>query len=270
MMKNKSLRVSFSVLISALIISLSIIGAAAADSGSQASNSRSDAAYTNPETGFQALIIDDLGLLDSVERSHLIEDMQPITKYGHAVFWTTGEYSSDEIDQARSMRRDLYGYDSACIFVINMNIRKITIQSYGTIDKAIPASSARSITDNVKHYATYGSYYSCARDAFEQINTLLEGNHIAEPMKIASYAVIAVMLGVIITLCVAFSQRCNPLRRPYRLAQIKGEGLVVSGPIGATLVKRETIHVSSGGGGGGGCGGGGGGGGCGGGGSSSF
>lgn len=267
MMKNRSLRIILSLLISALLIGFSLTGAAAAGS---ASHSQSDAEYTNPETGFQVLIVDELDLIDSEEEASLVKDMEPITKYGHAILWTTEEYAGDEIDQARTMRRDLYEYDSACIFAINMNIRKITIQSYGTIDKAVSASTARSITDNVKYYATNRNYYSCAKNAYEQIFSVLEGERIAEPMKIVSYAVIAVMLGVIITLCVAFSQRCNPLRRPYRLAQVTGEGMVVSSPIGATLIKRETIHVSSGGGGGGGCGGGGGGGGCGGGGSSSF
>ena len=97
-----------------------------------------------------------------------------------------------------------------------------------------------------------------------------QGEQIAEPMKIVSYVVISLMLGVMIALAVAFSKKFNPLRKSVEPPETKGSGTMMATPLNMVLIKTETIHVSSssGGGGGGGCGGGGGG--CGGGGGSSF
>ena len=245
-----------------------------------------DAQYTNPETSYQVLIIDELSLLTESEQAKLAEDMMPLTQYGHAVFWTTDEYAYDAIDQARIKRKELYYFDSAAILAINMGSRKISIQTYGTIRDYINDSKARSITDNVSHYATSKDYYRCSQDAFQQMYRVVEGEYISEPMKYTSYAVISAMLGLIIALSIAFSKRFNPLRRAYQKASLMTAGTAVTGPIEAYEVKREKIYVSSGSGsssggsgcgggsscGGGGCGGGSscGGGGCGGGGSSSF
>ena len=232
MMKTKAMRLSVSFL---LVLAL-VFGSVCAVS---ALEQQTDALYTNPDTGYQVLILD--------------------------------------IEQARVKRKELYYFDSAAIFAINMGSRKITIQTYGDIRNTITDSKARSITDNVSHYATSKDYYSCTSEAFKEMSKVLAGEHISEPMKITSYAVIAAMLGVILALLIAFSKRNNPLRREYERASIMTAGSVVNGPISAYEQKRETIHVSSGSSGGSsGCGGGGcsscggGGGGCGGGGSSSF
>ena len=248
---------------------------------------QSDAQYTNPETSYQVLIIDELCLLTESEQAKLAEEMMPLTKYGHAIFWTTDEYAYDAIEQARLKRKELYVFDSAAIFAINMGSRKLSIQTYGTIRDYVNDSKARSITDNVSSYATSKDYFSCSQEAFRQMVRVVDGEYISEPMKYTSYAVISAMLGLILALSIAFSKRFNPLRRAYQKASVMTAGSAVTGPIQAYEVKREKIYVSSssssssggsgcGGGsscGGGGCGGGsscGGGGGCGGGGSSSF
>ncbi|MEE0957644.1 MAG: TPM domain-containing protein [Ruminococcus sp.] len=264
MMKTKLL-----AFCTALLLIIALIASSAMCAGA-AEESEDGVMYTNPETGYRVVIIDELGLLSGSEADMLADDMKPITDYGNAAFWTTQEYTSNEIDQARVKRYDLFGYDSAVIFSVNMNVRKLTVQAYGDILKSVTPSVARSVTNNVKDYATRKEYYNCAKQAFEQMHQVIRGESIAEPMKYTSYAVIALMTGVIIALCVAFSKRCNPLRREYSHASVTGSGTVITGDLHMSLVRNETIHVSSGGGGGGFGGGGGGGGGCGGGGSSSF
>ena len=234
---------------------------------------RQDAEYTNADTGYQVVVIDEAELLTEGQQKQIVMAMKPLTQYGHAVLWTTREYYSNEIEQARLKRYSLYGYDSASIFAINMANRKITIQSYGKLYEYIDNSKARSITNNVKNYATRGDYYGCCTNAFAQMYTTANGEKIAEPMKYISYVVISLMAGLIIALSTAFSQRFNPLRKAYERAEIKKYGSII-GQLSMAEIKRETHTVSSGSGrsGGSGCGGGSscGGGGCGGGGSSSF
>lgn len=258
------------VLVSVLLISASVFTSFAAT----AQHSKSEAQYTNPETGYQVLISDEDDLLNDGEERLLVEDMKPLTEYGHAILWTTGESTYDAVDQARRYRKDCYEYDSASVFAINMGSRKLTIQSYGELYKFIDDSKARSITDNVSHYATGKMYYICAQEAFAQMFATASGEAIAEPMKYISYVVIALMLGVIIALGVAFSKKFNPLRKSVEPPETKGSGVLMTVPATMALIRTETIivesHSSGGGFGGGGCGGGGGGGGCGGGGSSSF
>lgn len=200
--------------------------------------------YTNPDTNYQVVIIDDLDLLTDEEEQQLAEDMKPITAYGNAALWTTGEYSYNEIDQARLKRRGLFEFDSACIFVINMDIRKLTIQSYGNINVSLTDSFARSITDNVKSYATSGEYYTCCQTAFSQIFMVCENLHISEPLKISGYIVISLMSGLILAISIAFSRGSNPLLKaglykmddPYRI-----EGNFTT-PIDAVYVSETTVH----------------------------
>lgn len=181
--------------------------------------------YTNPDSGFQVVIIDELDLLTDRQEAWLVEDMKPITQFGNIAFWTTDEDTSDEIDQARLKRLELFEYSSAGIFVINMNVRKLTIQSYGKIYESISDSKARSITDNVSKYATSGQYYGAASKAYDQMFRVLDGLRIPEPMKITGYAIISLMIGVTAALSLAFSKRLNPIREvplDYRAIQIKG------------------------------------------------
>ncbi len=203
-----------------------------------------ETAYQNTETKFQVVIMDDLDLLTDDEERKLADDMKPLTVYGNIAFWTTDEYTFNEIDQARQMRKELFGFDSGCIFVINMKVRKLTIQSFGTINESVTDSLARSITSNVSRYATNRDYYTCSKNAFSQILAVCEKQHISEPLKISGYVVISIMLGLIIAIAVAFSKKHNPLleaclsenEMPYA-----AEG-GFSGPVTPCFVGSTTVH----------------------------
>lgn len=173
--------------------------------------SAAEKTYQNTETNYKALIMDDEDLLTDEEEAKLLQDMQPLTEYGNIAFWTTTENTSDEVDQARLKRKELFGFDSAVVFAVNMNNRKLTIQSIGKINEYVTDSKARSITDNVKSYASSKDYYSAAKEAFSQMYNVIRGENIPEPMKYASYAVLALIIGLIAALAFVFSKRANPL-----------------------------------------------------------
>ena len=229
------------------------------------------ASYTNPDTGYEVVVLDDYDLLSDEEEGLLVEDMAPITAYGNVAFWSTNVRASNEIEQARQKRYSLFEYSSATIFVVNIGIRKLTIQSYGGLYESVTDSRARSITDNVSSLATKARYYEAARECYSQIYDVSQGFDISEPMKLTGYAVLSVILGFTIALIVAFSTRHNPLRaESEEIKGLSGSGMLSSkGKRELISVKKiETSSSGGGGGGGGGCGGGGGG--CGGGGSSGF
>ena len=242
-----------------------------AETSDDAAGNRDVPVYVNDETGFVAEVYDDLDLLSDSEEMSLLEDMAPITRYGNVAFWSTDKKTGNSIDQARVKRLELYGYEDAVIFSINMSSRKLTIQSYGNIYKYVTDSKARSITDNASSLAKYQEYYKCASKVYSEIFKVLQGEIIPEPMKIAGFAVISFMLGITIVLCIAFSKRNNPLRAEVEeFSKIQKSGSYSRIPSlvfkNSKVVHREPSHSS-----GGGCGGGGGGGGgCGGGGSAGF
>ena len=198
-------------------------------SGKPVPSSDASVVYTNPDTGYEVRILDDLDLLSDEEESMLAEDMKPITEYGHIMFWSTGEYASNAKNQAKAKRYSFYGYESAGILVINMNNRYVTFHSDGDIEKYVGASKARSITDNVSHYASEKKYYTCAKEAYEQVYKVIQGRKIPEPMKYISAIVIAMMIAFIVVVGIVFGKRFNPLYREDRdQAKLVGEGALMT------------------------------------------
>ena len=234
MIRNRIFRITFSFLIITALFLSAVITADAAG----------DAKYTDPDTNYRVVIIDDDDLLTDAEESHLVDYMKPITAYGNVAFWTTSEYTSNEIDQARIQRRELFGFESGCIFVINMNVRKLTIQSYGKIYESVNDSFARSITDNASSYATSGNYFQCAALAYEQVLAVIENRQISEPLKVSGYAVISVMLGLITAIAIAFSKKHNALIQfdiPEKADRYRASGSF-SGNVNAVYVGHITEH----------------------------
>lgn len=169
-----------------------------------------DLTYTNPVTGYRAEIRDDLGLIKAEKKRSLLDSMIPLTEFGHVGFCSTNQSASNALEQARSFRKNMFGMDSGSVFVINMKERQLNIQSYGTIYQYVTSSKAKSITDNVKNYATKGDYYTAASNAYQQMLSVINGDKIAEPMRYFSYAAIMLMAGMIIAIVVVFLTRFNP------------------------------------------------------------
>ena len=225
MMKTKLCRITCcTLLLLTIIVSSMCIGAAAASSDT-------GVRYTNPDTGYEVRILDDIDLLTEEQEVSLVQDMAPITEYGNIVFWSTDVYAYDEVDQAKQKRYAIYRYESSGIFVINTASRRISFQSDGRINSIVNASYARSVTDNVSKYASSGDYYTCAKECFSQIYTLMQGNRIAEPMKYISYVVISLMLAFVIVVGIVFGKHFNPLvMKNKEKVRLLGQGYLFTAP----------------------------------------
>ena len=235
----------------------------------------SSPAATNPETGFSVYILDDDNLLTPEEENALQADMYPITEFGSIVFWSTSEPTGGKEEELAWRKREAVAGKESGIFMINMDDRVITFQSDGRIYECMTRSFARSVTSNVKGFATRGDYYRCAAEAFHQAYDVLQGNRIAQPMKYTSYALISGMLGLLLAALYVFGKKQNTV---YKKRETPLSAAVSSSLLGETMPqflltgqnRRYSPPSSSSGGHGGGRGGGGGGGGHGGGGSAHF
>ena len=154
---------------------------------------------------YQLVIEDDAHLLTEEEITQLRDKMTSLTKYGHIIFKSISENTTSADQFARSYYHNNFSTDSGTLFLIDMDNRKIYIFSDGANYQHITDSKALSITDNIYRYASNGDYYQCAYQAFDQIQTILEGGKIAEPMRYTSYFFIAFVLSFFINFLIVLS-----------------------------------------------------------------
>lgn len=140
------------------------------------------------------LIEDDAGLLSSDEVLKLKNDMKNLTKYGNIAFKSISSNSSSTANYASDYYHEKFGSSSGSLFLIDMDNRKIYIFSDGNNYKYITNSKANIITDNIYTYASRKDYYNCASMAYSQMNTILSGGKIAEPMRYISNSLISLIL----------------------------------------------------------------------------
>lgn len=153
----------------------------------------------NEESGYYIRIDDQADLLSIYEEVELQKIMEPISTHGNVAFVSIDDnpdYSTERY--AENYYQEQFGYSSGIIFLIDMDERYIWIHSNGEIYETITTAYANTITDNVYSYASSQDYLTCASKAFEQINTLLEGRHIAQPMKYISNALLAIVIALLI------------------------------------------------------------------------
>ena len=157
--------------------------------------------WENEETGYCTVLEDEAELLTPEERTQLASQMQSITTYGNAAFKSVSYNNSSTSQFARDYYHQMFGAESGTLFLIDMDNREIYIFSDGSVYKTLTNAYANTITDNSYRYASEGDYYRCASTAFEQINTLLSGQRIAQPMKYISNALLALILAALINYC---------------------------------------------------------------------
>lgn len=155
--------------------------------------------YKNPETGYVVYIDDGADLVTDEEEDSLVIQMKGITEYGNAAFITNEESHSKSTQYYTEDRyQELFSWDSGTMFMIDMADREIFIHSDGEVYKIIGTDRAETITDNAYRSAGRGEYYACASLVFEQIQKVLEGGRIAQPMKYTSNAVLAIILALLL------------------------------------------------------------------------
>lgn len=218
---------------------------------------------TNPDTGFEVIIEDEAELLSDAEEYALAEKMAEVTGYGHAAFVSVDTNYTSAGSYAEDCYYSYFGYESGTLFLIDMDNREIYIYSDGEVYRTITKSYANTITDNIYTYASDAEYFTCAYKAFEQIVTLLEGNRIAQPMKYASNAFLAVISALLINYFVVMltSAAKKPSERELLEATKHRCSLINTDAVYTHTTKKYDPPSSSSSGGGGRSGGGGGGGG---------
>ena len=163
--------------------------------------------YTNPDTGYIALVEDNAGLLSQEEIDSVMEKMKSVTEYAGAAFITISENpKSSATAYAEQRNYDLFHNSNGVLFLIDMQNRELMISTDGNAKNTITSTKAETITDNTYLYASKGNYAGCAEEVFTEVYQLLNGERIAEPMKYICNALLALILGLLICFEIASSK----------------------------------------------------------------
>ena len=158
-----------------------------------------DLEYTNTKTGYRAYIRDEADKLTASEEKEVMQLLQKVTEFGNAEFLSVDYNPSGSAEQfVISEYLNEFGSDSGAMFLLDMDTRMIMLRCHGAVSKIVDNSYTDTITDNVYTYASRGQYGTCVREAFSQVLTLLQGGRIAQPMKIISNALLAILLAMVI------------------------------------------------------------------------
>lgn len=215
--------------------------------------------YVNEVTKYKAVIKDEADLFTADEEAKLNDQMTGLTEYGHIILITLSENSTSTENFAENYYHSNYGAESGTILVIDMDNRKIYIFSDGANYRTITSAKAYTITDNVYNYASRENYYECAHEAFREVQVLLEGGKIAEPMRHISNFVLAITCGFFV--CFLIVHKVSKIKEASAKeilgnCGIKfGIGEITAEKVGEHRVYNPHTDSSSGGGGGGGGGG---------------
>lgn len=157
---------------------------------------------SNEETGYVYVLDDSADFLTDSQENSLQKQLYDLTAYCNVAFVTTTEHSkSSTKDFAADYFDDVFGpHDNGTIFVIDRCLNEIYLYSDGQAHKIITNSRARSITDNTYTYARDKDYYTCAYKVFAQIETLMQGKRIAEPMRYLCSALLAIVAALFLNL----------------------------------------------------------------------
>jgi len=194
-----------------------------------------EALYTNPETGYEVILEDDADLLTAEEEAVLAEKMKDITEWGSAAFKSIDENDTTTANYIEGYYRELFGTESGTVFLIDMDNRNIWLKNNGAISRIVTDGYSDTITDNCYHSASRGDYSGCATEAFAEVETLLSGSRIAQPMKYVSNALLA---GILALLLNYFLMRWASKNR------VPGKGELLAGmQYHCTLTKPQAEHL---------------------------
>lgn len=197
------------------------------------------ALFVAPLCAQNKLILNDSASLLSAEQQELLKkDMEPILQYGSVAFISNSElnpHSESAADFSADLYSQYFGTSSGTLFLIDMYSRRIQIYSDGEIYKVITSTRANIITDNIYQFATDGKYYECAKNAFEQINTYLEGGFVFAPMRYATNFLMAMVLSLLILFIYVYKKRAPTVK----------EGSLVEGMKKKAEIEREDITLEN-------------------------
>lgn len=200
--------------------------------------------YTNEETGYSAFIRDEENLLTEEEQEELVGSMAPMTDYGNVMFLTADGDYEDPVDYLDWNYGDWF-YEDGTIFLIEMSNRQLRLENSGRIQDTITPSYSDSIMDNVYRLASEGEYALCAEEVFYECTVLMDGGHIARPMKYICNALLALICALLVNYLAIRMSTHNHRITKKELAAAVGASVFYGGAKTKRIAHRKIETASS-------------------------
>lgn len=162
---------------------------------------------TNEESGYRYVLDDRAGFIE--DDKEILNLMKEMTQYCNVAVVTTRSHSYYSTESYAVAMFESYFGDGAdgVIFVIDRDLDEIYLASEGSMLRTLSNAKCRTICDNTYIYATEGHNYdydTCCKETLTQVNTLLEGGRITQPMRYISSIFIALAIGMILCFLYVF------------------------------------------------------------------
>ena len=162
--------------------------------------------WTNEKTGHTVKIwVPDFS---EEEELSLASVMQPVTQYCDAAVVMDYDpvWSLTTQQMANAYAADMMDTDGVLLY-FDMDRRELYLCTKDAARKTVTDSLALSITDNVYEYASRGDYLGCCMSVFEQVRQLYDGNRIAQPMKLITSVLFAIITGLLLNFVIVAASR---------------------------------------------------------------
>lgn len=202
--------------------------------------------WKNGKTGYKVKIL--LPSASEEELAPLIRVMQSVTGYCDAVVVMDYDSALDTEAGARAYASEMMGA-SGVLFYIDMNHHELYLCTKGAAKNTITDSLSRSITDNVYTMASRGDYAGCSEAVFEQVNRVFSGQRIAQPMKVITSVLFALITGLLLNFVIVTASRKKKKAEEIPYFESAPSSLAIS-EVETKLVSTTMKNNGSGGGGG--------------------
>ena len=172
-----------------------------------------DLSNVNNETGYKAWVYDQACLFSQTDAKTILDEAYKLTEYSE-IYVVTIPAGGNPHGKTESATKD-YGdefyikycnKDNSIMFIIDMHTRYIFVYRYGNVKDTLTQGKCDTITDNIYSYASDKNYLKCTTEGLDQIGKVLNGMHIAQPMKVVSNIFLASVFGFMVMYFVALGK----------------------------------------------------------------
>lgn len=182
----KKIRITLFVFLLIVTLSINIVNA--------------ESLQTNTNNNYRLIIEDDANLLTEEQETELRNYLSVLTEYGNVIFKTTNVSTGYKpLNYIQNYYYSTLQNNKGVAFYIDMNQRQLCACASGGLESIITSEKCDTIMDNVYKMATKGNYFECAKETFSQMNKLLSGDKIAEPMKYICNTILSIMISLFVT-----------------------------------------------------------------------
>lgn len=196
MMGNK---IGMTILLAVLLCGLTVQAAEPGSMQAEAAQTE-NVFYTNPSTGYQAIIMDERNTLSEEDKEELLQIMEPVTRYGQAVYKTvtsSGTFGANkyaEIQYGASISAD-----SGVLVLLDLGSGTFKVRCGGKMERIIDKKLAKTISTSATNaFAQNGQAITPPKYAFEQVSARVEQARKALPVKYACNAMLALIIAMLI------------------------------------------------------------------------